>query len=80
MIISLLFAVALAADSPATIPVATNQPKTTEASEKKICRSDHSTGSIIPKRVCHTQAEWDQMEAEGHQMLDMVQSQRRSRI
>ena len=26
--------------------------------EKKICRTETDTGSIMPKRTCHTQAEW----------------------
>lgn len=28
------------------------------AQEKKTCRRDESLGTIIAKRVCHTQAEW----------------------
>ncbi len=27
--------------------------------EKKICRAIPTTGSIMPKRECHTKAEWD---------------------
>jgi len=26
--------------------------------EKKICRSEQMTGSIMPKRTCHTAAQW----------------------
>jgi hypothetical protein len=31
--------------------------------EKKICRSLEVTGSIMPKRTCHTKAEWAQIDA-----------------
>ena len=27
--------------------------------EKKVCRTEDDTGSIVPKRVCHTKAEWE---------------------
>lgn len=32
--------------------------------EKKICRTEDDTGSIVPKRTCHTKAEWDAINAE----------------
>ena len=31
--------------------------------EKKLCRSLEVTGSIMPKRTCHTKAEWAQIDA-----------------
>ena len=31
--------------------------------EKKICRSEVMTGSIMPKSICHTKAEWAQIDA-----------------
>jgi len=31
--------------------------------EKKLCRSLEVTGSIMPKRSCHTKAEWAQIDA-----------------
>ena len=30
--------------------------------EKKICRLDTATGSIVPKRVCHTRLEWNEID------------------
>jgi hypothetical protein len=30
--------------------------------EKKICRREASTGSILPARICHTAAEWAQID------------------
>ena len=51
------------------------QQASTPVKQKKICRVDPSaTGSILPSRVCHTQAEWDQInqagEEQARQMLD----------
>lgn len=40
-------------------PAAPEKPK----EEKKICRAGQSTGTIIPpKRICHTKAEWNQID------------------
>jgi hypothetical protein len=33
--------------------------------EKKVCRRDETTGSIMPKSVCHTKAEWAQIDAQN---------------
>jgi hypothetical protein len=33
--------------------------------EKKICRRIDDTGSIVPKRVCHTQSEWAVIDAQN---------------
>jgi hypothetical protein len=46
-----LFGTAAFADTP-------EAPK-----EKKLCRSLEVTGSIMPKRTCHTKAEWAQIDA-----------------
>ncbi len=32
--------------------------------DKKICRTEDDTGSIVPKRVCHTKAEWEAINAQ----------------
>jgi hypothetical protein len=37
-----------------------NPPK-----EKKICRSEQVTGSIMPKRTCHTAQEWAAIDAQN---------------
>lgn len=36
-------------------PVANTIPA---AAEKKVCRSEQVTGSMMPKRTCHTRADW----------------------
>lgn len=47
-----------------------------KAKEKKICRAEANTGSIMPKRVCHTQAEWAEIEAASNQALDTTRQAR----
>ena len=42
--------------------------------EKKICHTEVMIGSIMPKSVCHTKAEWAQIDAtnsdNAHQALE----------
>ena len=40
---------------PATQPSQPAKP----VKQKKICMPDENTGSIMPKRVCRTQTEWE---------------------
>jgi hypothetical protein len=68
---SLLVAVAFlglttAAMADETAPTAPSAPGATTAatpqpapSDKKICKSYHVTGELIPRRLCHTQSEWE---------------------
>jgi hypothetical protein len=44
---------------------AATDPATQAASpeERKICRDLSTTGSYGPRHVCHTQAEWDKIDA-----------------
>ena len=43
-------------------------PSRNDGSEKRICRQDPSTGTILPKRICHTKAEWNAIRA--HDTVD----------
>ncbi|WP_206240042.1 hypothetical protein [Novosphingobium terrae] len=47
--------------------------------EKKICRQDDDTGSIVPKRTCHTKAEWAAIEAAAANSTN-VEALRRNRL
>ncbi|WP_206244906.1 hypothetical protein [Novosphingobium terrae] len=38
--------------------------------EKRTCRLDDDTSSIVPKRICHTKAEWAAIEAEQNRSLN----------
>lgn len=42
----------------ATPAIAKDKADTPADPDKKICRTLEETGSILPKRVCHTAAEW----------------------
>ena len=35
------------------------------AADKKVCRKLQETGSMMPKRVCYTQAEWDAIDRQS---------------
>jgi len=53
-------ALLLSAGVPDAQPVTTAEPAQPPAAKpKKICRSEVGTGSILPKRTCLTQQEWD---------------------
>ncbi|WP_341208934.1 hypothetical protein [uncultured Sphingomonas sp.] len=52
----LIFLLALAAPQVAATPTASSQK--TVVDDKKTCRLTKLLGSQIPKRICHTQAEW----------------------
>ncbi len=39
------------------------------SSDTQVCKSVTTRGTRIPKRECHTQAEWDQMRADAQENL-----------
>ena len=45
--------------TPPAAPAAPAAPAVATAPEKKICRKEQEIGSIMPKRTCRTQAEWN---------------------
>jgi Spy/CpxP family protein refolding chaperone len=46
--------------------------------EKKICRQETDTGSIMPHSTCHTKAEWDQIEQVEQANADQYRDVRRN--
>ena len=58
------------ADQPAAAAPAKDM-----SAEKKVCRREIPTGSIMPKRFCKTQKEWDAMSASGQDTLKQVKDQ-----
>lgn len=51
-----------------------------EASEKKICRRMQVTGSILAgKRVCHTRAEWTEIDRANQDALEQARRSRGTR-
>ncbi|GGE85794.1 hypothetical protein [Sphingomonas prati] len=59
----LLFLTLLAVDPVQTAATPASEPK-------KICRRDMTTGSIMPKRTCRTQAEWAAIERSNDDAWD----------
>jgi hypothetical protein len=77
------FVVAAASLLAAASPVAAADPQpqapgqgqltVAQPKEKKICRVDPSTtGSILPSRTCHTQAEWDQINQRSQEQAGLM--------
>ena len=50
--------------SPSASPAAAKAARTTDR-DKLVCRESMATGHHINNRVCHTQYDWDRMEADG---------------
>ena len=40
--------------------------------EKKICRKDVATGSVMVKKTCRTKAEWDALAAQGRDQMEKM--------
>ena len=51
---------------------ATAQPAVSVSvpADKKVCKHEISTGSVMPKRTCKIQAEWDAITAASRDSLD----------
>ena len=68
----------LAADTPAAAE-AVKAPAAKEAKANKdgmVCKKEAVLGSRMKSRVCMTQAEWDQRQADSRQDLDAAQRNR----
>ncbi|THD36007.1 MAG: hypothetical protein E7773_08670 [Sphingomonas sp.] len=72
-----LAAVSFAVAAPA---VAGDSPDSAKpAKEKKICRRETVTGSIVPfKTTCHTKSEWASIDAENARAVDSMANNRPS--
>jgi hypothetical protein len=72
----LLIAALLANASPdAAAKPTTATPSKDMSAEKKVCRREIPTGSIMPKRFCKTQKEWDALSASGQETIKQVKDQ-----
>ena len=71
MLVSVALAFLAASSTPASEATAASS-STVPVKEKKICRKEEAvTGSLTPKRVCKTKAEWEGLvTAEGKNMGD----------
>ena len=71
----LAFAMTAAAVAPA---YAAKEPTSPVDPDKKICRKQETTGSIMTKRICHTKAEWAQIDKVNGQDAERALSKRRT--
>ncbi len=80
-VLRILSLAALLAVAPAASQAAAPGKATADKpdAEKKICKREVATGSIMSRRICHTRAEWDQLEAKGKADLDRARAMERSR-
>jgi hypothetical protein len=66
-------AAAANAQAQASAPAATQQA-TPPAKEKKVCKEEVSTGSIMPKRICKTPEEWAAMQGANGSVPDQLRN------
>jgi hypothetical protein len=66
-----ILSVAAIAVTVAAVPAFATQDNDGADSQRRICRTLQSTGSILPpRRQCRTQAEWDQLTKNSQRALD----------
>ena len=63
---------------PSNITV-TGEREQEPASERIVCRSSVSTGSIMPRRTCRTAGEWERIRQRSIETLDRMSAERRAR-
>jgi hypothetical protein len=70
--ILLIAAALMAAEAQDAAPIASPaaQKPAKPQKEKKVCRTDPDTGSILPKKTCKTQGEWDALSVQNAGALD----------
>ncbi len=69
----------LALSASPAVAQQTQDAKPGTVKEKKICRSDTGTGSIMAKKTCHTKAEWDQLAQAATKNLDRTRDDDQAR-
>ena len=61
-----------ASQTPPAQPAPSQKPKKDDAN-KVICEETAVVGSTIPRRVCHTKAEWDRRSHDDQQEMRRIQ-------
>jgi hypothetical protein len=72
LLLAALLANTQLATPAATVTQPAAKPSKNMAEEKKVCRREIPTGSIMPKRFCKTQKEWDELSASGQETVKQV--------
>ena len=62
----------------AATPTAAPAVAETPVKEKKICRREETTGSMLQTRICHTRDEWVQIDAANQKSADQFNNTRRN--
>ena len=57
-------------------PTPTAEASATPPAEKKICRTALRTGSNMPRRICHSRAEWAAIDAQNGDATERSLNQR----
>jgi hypothetical protein len=68
----------LLAQTTTPTPAAPAAPTVAHVKEKKICRRQEVTGSIMPERVCHTSDEWAAIDEANRQNAQNFAAARRN--
>jgi len=77
---ALLAATILASPAYASEPAAGQaEAKAKPVKEKKVCKTDTATGSIMAKRTCRTKAEWAAMEEQAKSDMDRMRQMDQSK-
>jgi hypothetical protein len=78
-VLACVFLYAVPADAQTAKPTPTPTPQQPVSSkERKTCKVEVATGSIMPKRVCHTDAEWEASDAADRNGVDTLRTFERS--
>ena len=77
-LIAFIAGAVVAEPAPQSTAQSTKADSVTEsATEKKVCRRVVITGSITPKRTCHTQAEWNALAKANEDSVRQMQDDSR---
>jgi len=68
----------LLAQTTTPAPAAPAAPAAAHVKEKKVCRRQEVTGSIMPERVCHTTDEWAAIDEANRQNAQNFAAARRN--
>jgi hypothetical protein len=67
--VALVSTAAIAQDTTAPAAPAPAKKKVDDG-DKIICKREQFVGSVIPRKICHTKAEWQAAEEASHDFLD----------
>ena len=78
-LVVMVWSASLPGQAKPVAPVAIPKPDHSADKDKKLCRMEDVTGSLFPKRVCSTKAEWAAVDSERNRGVDGFNNRLRSR-